>query len=84
LTTAALAKAMLFLLSVYMLVNQYVPNSLGLSQSLYAGTEYVVLSLIAIWPLTWIEDARAVRDPSATPAALERSTAYARSLRASV
>jgi len=64
LVTAAIAKGMLILLLIFVFTNQYVRNSLVLHPSLYATTEYVVLTLLAIWPLTWMEDAQAVRDPS--------------------
>lgn len=68
--SVAIAKGMLLLLFVYVFVNEYVPNSLGFRPSLYAATEYTVLTLLALWPLTWMEDARAVRDPS-SPLPLE-------------
>lgn len=64
--TAAIVKGMLVLLFVFMFAYEYIPNSLGLSPSLYAATEYAVLILLAAWPLTWMEDARGVRDPAAS------------------
>jgi len=69
--TAAIAKGMLVLLFVFVIANQYIPNSLGIQPSFYAGTEYVVLMLVVLWPLTWMEDARAVRDPSTTQPPLD-------------
>lgn len=63
--TAAIAKGMLVLLLIFIFSNQYIHNSFGVSQSLYAHSEYAVLTLLALWPLTWMEDARAIRDPGA-------------------
>jgi len=62
--TVAIAKGMLVLLCFFVFLNHYLHNLPDLHPSLYPTAEYFVLYMLAMWPLTWIEDARAVRDPS--------------------
>lgn len=62
--TSAIAKGMVVLLVLFTLVNQYVHNTIAIPHSVYASTEYVLFLLLGLWPISWIEDARAIADPS--------------------
>lgn len=64
LVTALIIKCMVALLVLFVLVNQYVPNELNIPHAIYAGTEYLLLVLLGLWPLTWAEDVRDIRPAS--------------------
>lgn len=60
--TTAIAKGMLVLLVLFILVNQYIHNTLSIPHSIYASTEYMIFLLLGLYPATWMEEARAITD----------------------
>jgi len=60
--TTAITKGMVVLLILFILVNQFIRNTLSIPHAIYASTEYMIFLLLGLWPATWMEDARAITD----------------------